>query len=186
VAERDDDAPLDELRAAWRSLAPDNPAERVDAPDSETRATLDWLRAAWQATASDAPTAPPLQLPWRLRLTAARRRLLPLAPWLAAAGLLVALLREFTAPYAAPTAPSRGDLVVDASPDAAPVAAGPTVVHVPDPIAFPDVIPLTAVDAHRMEMRRGPVRLILVLPTALPKTPDSSPDAEPGSAKELR
>jgi len=189
VAERDDDAPLDELRAAWRTLAPDDPGERLDEPDAATRATLDWLRAAWQATGADTPSSPPLRLPWRLRLTAARRRLLPLAPWLAAAGLLVALLREFTAPHAArPTtpAPSRGDLVVDASPDAAPVAAGPSIVHVPDPIAFPDVIPLTAVDAHRMEMRRGPVRLILVLPTALPKTSDPSPDAEPGSAKELR
>ena len=185
MAERDDDAPLDELRAAWRTLAPVDPAERVDAPDSETRATLDWLRAAWQATAADTPSSPPLRVPWRLRLTAARRRLLPLAPWLAAAGLLVALLREFTAPHSARQAmraPSRGDLVVEASPDAAPVAAGPTIVHVPDPIAFPDVIPLTAVDAHRMEMRRGPVRLILVLPTA----PVPSPDAEPGSAKELR
>jgi hypothetical protein len=186
VAERDDDAPLDELRVAWRTLAPSDPGERLDEPDPATRATLDWLRAAWQTTASDAPTAPPLRLPWRLRLTAARRRLLPLAPWLAAAGLLVALLREVTAPRAAPPPPSRGDLVVDASPDAAPVAAGPTIVHVPDPIAFPDVIPLTAVDAHRMEMRRGPVRLILVLPTAPPKTPESPHDAEPGSAKELR
>lgn len=189
MAERDDDAPLDELRAAWRTLAPADPAEQLDEPDAATRATLDWLRAAWQATASDAPTAPPLRLPWRLRLTAARRRLLPLAPWLAAAGLLVVLLREFTAPHSArpaTRAPSRGDLVVEASPDAAPVAAGPTIVHVPDPIAVSDVIPLTAVDAHRMEMRRGPVRLILVLPTALPKTPDPSHDAEPGSAKELR
>ena len=192
MAERDDagdELGLAELRAAWRMLAPDDPAERLGEPDAATRATLDWLRAAWQATAADTPSAPALRVPWRLRLTAARRRLRPLAPWLAAAGLLVALLREFTAPRAAPhaaRAPSRGDLVVDASPDVAPVAAGPTIVRVPDPIAFPDVIPLTAVDAHRMEMRRGPVRLILVLPNAPPKAAESPHEAEPGSAKELR
>lgn len=198
MAERDDargdeagdESGLAELRAAWRTLAPEDPAERLDEPDAATRATLDWLRTAWQASASDAPE---LRLPWRLRLGAARRRLRPLAPWLAAAGLLVALLREVTAPRGATQSgrvPSRGDLVVEASPDVAPVAPGPTVVHVPDPIALPDVIPLTAVDAQRMEMRRGPVRLILVQPTvqptAPPRSPDSSHDAEPGSAKELR
>jgi len=186
VPERDDDElALDELRAAWRTLAPDDPSAGVDAPDAATQAALEWMRAAWRSAAIDAPLdAAPPRLPWRARWTVARRRALPLLPWLAAAGLLVAVLREVTPPRAAP-APSRGDLVVGTSPDFAPVAAGPTIVHVPDPISVTDVVPLTAVDAHRMEMRHGPVRLILVMPT--PSTPShTSTTAEPGSAKELR
>jgi hypothetical protein len=164
VPERDDDElVLDELRAAWRTLAPDDPSARIDAPDAATQAALEWMRAAWNATAADAPPdAAPIRPPWRARWTVARRRALPLLPWLAAAGLLFAVLREFTPPH-----------------------AGPTIVHVPDPISVSDVVPLTAVDAHRMEMRHGPVRLILVMPT--PSTPShTSPTAEPGSAKELR
>jgi hypothetical protein len=165
VPERDDDElALDELRAAWRTLAPDDPSERVDAPDAATQAALDWMRAAWSATAADAPLdATPLRLPWRARWTVARRRARPLLPWLAAAGLLVAVLREVTTPRAVQT-----------------------IVPVPDPITVSDVIPLTAVDAHRMEMRHGPVRLILVMPTPSTTSHAASQKAEPGSAKELR
>src|SRR5262249_3275032 len=150
ASDADDEQALAELRDAWRTLAPDDPTARVDAPDDATRATLDWLRDAWRSAAHDAPTTSrPSAPPWRARWPAGRGRLAPLAPWLAAAALLIAALRTTLAPSAV-APPSRGDLVVDAG-STPPPAPDPIVIHVPDPIAVSDVIPLTAVDARSMQ-----------------------------------
>jgi RNA polymerase sigma factor (sigma-70 family) len=173
VPERDDDElALDELRAAWRTLAPDDPSARVDSPDAATQAALEWMRAAWQATASDAPTAPPLRLPWRLRLL---RGAAPPAAARAVArgGGVCSSCCCASSPRRAPHDRPRGRRRAATSsstlrPTLASVLGRPAIVPVPDPITVSDVIPLTAVDAHRMEMRHGPVRLILVMPTPRP------------------
>jgi len=143
--------PLDALGAAWRSLAPPDPAAALDAPDPATRAAIDWMRAAWQAGAPAAPTA----IPWRLRLRLARPSVRPLLPWIAAAAatLLVALLLR-----PAPSPPPGAEPV-----ELAAHPHPPEPSHAGSPGASPELVSLSA---DRMELRSGPVRLILFTPGA--------------------
>jgi len=140
--------PLAELSAAWRALPPPDPTSIVDAPDPATRAAIAWLQDAWRAS------APALsldrKLPWRLRIRLARRRARPITRWLASAAavLLVLSLLSRTS-RRSPLAPppelaSQRVAAVDAS-------------H--EPVSEP-----VSVTADRMELRSGPVRLILLTP----------------------
>jgi hypothetical protein len=174
MAERDDD-PLALLAAEWRRLAPPDPTAAVDAPDEATRATVEWLRAAWQASAPATSV-----LPWTIRLRAARRTCLP---WVAAAAAILLAVALLLPSNRGARSLSSGDRIVDLPAAVAPVAVAPVAVA-PVAVESParDAIPLVAVDARRMEMRRGPVRLILVTPS--PLVQNTPHHAEPGSAKE--
>lgn len=138
TTERD---PLDELRAAWRAMAPPDPTASVDARDEPTRAAVAWMRSAWAAAAPPPTSA----LPWRVRLRIARPRVVRALPWVAAAAALVVCTALL----------GRGGRTEH---DAAPV---PELVARPEPIAKPELVSLSA---DRMELRSGPVRLILFTP----------------------
>lgn len=153
------DPAIDEFAALWRELVPPDPAAAVDAPDAATRALLERLRGAWRACAP-ASSAPPWPIRWRL----ARRRLAPPVAAAAAAVLLLALGHFLLPRPHAPVIP----------PPAAPAAA-----TTPAPAA----IPLVSIDPARMELRRGPVRVILVTPPPVarhsPKDTEHFPVKEP-------
>jgi hypothetical protein len=144
MSERD---PLDELAARWRRLEPPDPTAAIDGPDAATRAAIGWMRDAWRAATPAAPRA----LPWRLRARLLRRTALP---WLAAAAAIVAvafLLSRAGDPGRRPTG----------RPDPVRVAA-----QEPSLRSF-------ACAPDRIELRSGPVRLILFTTTTAP-APDGA------------
>jgi hypothetical protein len=55
VAERD---PLDALRAAWRELEPPRPDAELEERERETEAAVEWLRAAWRKASPAPARAP--------------------------------------------------------------------------------------------------------------------------------
>jgi hypothetical protein len=178
MRERDDDEPLpelsSELASLWRAMPSPDPTAVVDRPDAATRATVAWLRTAYVAS-GPASSA----LPWRIRVRSLRRRSIPwLAPWIAAAALLLAIALLLPSNRRAASV-ARGDLIVAPPvaglPTSAPTVATPVSAMPVFSTQIPDAIPLVAFDARRMEMRRGPVRLILVT---------NSKPAERSSAKE--
>jgi len=152
--EPESDPELMKLHAAWRAMTPPDPTAGLESPDPRTAATLDWMRAAWSASA---PAAPPA-LPWRLRLQLARRRAAPSAPWLAAAAAVIAAIALFVRDGARDrvreaTTPPCVELATEPNP--APPRADPEV----------DAPKLVSLTADRMELRSGPVRLILFNPS---------------------
>jgi hypothetical protein len=95
----------------------------------------------------------------------ARRRRSTLVPYAAAAAaaLLVAAALLLARPDARRFAERHE--VAEVPPSVAPPGAEPAAFDVPaPPPALRNPVPLVAVDARRMEMRSGPVRLILVTP----------------------
>jgi len=143
--------PLDDLARAFREWpAPDATRELRD-EDQATRRAVAWMVAALRAQAP-ASAAPPQSL---------RRRAPAPRPWqlrdwrpLAAAAVLLALLGGpllLVEDIHDPPAPR----VADASPPAAPPAGpGPATATSPGLVV--------AVDRERIELRSGPVRLLLL------------------------
>lgn len=157
MSERDPLDPLEELAAQWRRLEPPDATAAVDAPDDATRAAIGWMREAWRAAAPAAPR----DLPWKLRARLLRRRALP---WLAAAAAIVAV--AFLLSRAGePGGRSLG------RPDPVRVAA-----QVPSHRSF-DCAP------DRIELRSGPVRLILFTNTT-PTTTTTAPAPDGAGARE--
>jgi hypothetical protein len=150
------DDPLRELAAAFRSLEPPDPTTSVESPDAATSAALNWLRAAWRASA---PAAPPA-LPWGVRARLALRRGGPVVRAAAAAAALLAgaffLARSLASrPEPAPTRIATQPSFLESDEAAR--------SHAPEADdAAPRLVSLTA---DRMEMRSGPVRLILFTPS---------------------
>jgi hypothetical protein len=131
------DALGDALRRAWSELSAPEPDAPAGDPAEEAAAA--WMRAAWSAL-----EPPPAELPFAVRRRARRARLAPLAlaaglTGLAAAAVLamVVALRERAAEHA--------DALARAGAE-----------------AHEETIEVAAVDAGRMELRSGPVRLILL------------------------
>jgi len=126
--------PIEGLREAWGDLEAPPPDRVLEAPDAETRAALEWMREAWRAL-----EPPAARIPWRVRLA---RRAGGLRPIAAAAAVLVAAVVFGRGFFDAPSRPHEA---------VQPLAALPEVR-------------IASLDPDRMELRSGPVRLILLTP----------------------
>ena len=138
----DEELPLDELRAAWTSLRPREPAEEADQADARTGEVVDWLRAAWGTV-----EAPVLQRPGP-RVPAGRLLFLRgsrLAKGVAAAAVVLVAFGSW-ALFQRPAPDVR-------SPDE------DMQVHVPPAPA--DGPRVASLGPDYIELRSGPVRLIL-------------------------
>jgi len=157
----DERDPLEALRAAWRAIEPADPGSLAEEQlDPATRAVIQRLRRAY-ALAGPEPAA----LPWRIRLALHRRALRRVAVAALVLALSALAVREFAHPSGSQTAP-----------EPAPIAAEPAA-------AAEAGVLLASLTPERMELRSGPVRLILLTPA-----PDlggsSAPDARSEPAPE--
>ena len=160
--------PLRPFTSAWRALTPPEPTAPLKTPDAETAATIAWLRRAWQTVAPDraAPSAPPNELPWRLRRRIALARIArpfrDVGPGLvAAAAVVLAALFFFAGEHgSSPPLHEEGAIPTE-------LAAGPAPDSITAVSPAPSSVPvLTQISADRMELRSGPVRLILFTPNS--------------------
>jgi len=135
--------PLELLAASWKRLEAPSPARDLEKEDEVTRRAVLWLRQAWSTL-----EAPVLRAPRRLRFAPFRRRVL--RPAVAAALLLAAGAALFL-PGRPQETRSAAEIVVRA----------PNPPE-PRPVLLPDSRP------GRMELRSGPVRLILLQPNKKP------------------
>lgn len=167
--ERDFDVEEDEawaaewadLRAAWLRLPAPEPAGELAAADAETRAAVAWMCAAWDVVAI--PASVPLLAagPSRVHTVRPRRSRLVLPASLAAAGLLLFALAGLWLFGSGRLAGSDAPIVR--------VAGG---LPRPDPSTRKAAaLRVAAVDAERIELRSGPVRLLLI--TAGSSGPDA-------------
>lgn len=136
------DLPLDELRSAWSSLEAPEPR-----PDAATVASVEWMRAAWRAL--PVPAADPSVLVSRRR----RAERQTIATWAAAATVLLAGI-AFSVQRLTP--PARSGVEVTAI-GGEPSSTKPYIA---------------AVESDRVEMRSGPVRLILLTNDPEPRGTD--------------
>ena len=139
------DLPLDELRRAWERLETPRPEPELEDCDPRTRAAVAWMQAAWSRVEAPAPRVP-----------LARPALRP-QPWMlplaAAAGVLLALAVVF--------ALQRLGVGVRPADVDTPIAAQPASQGAPAPRPD-DAVELAALAPDRVELRSGPVRLILL------------------------
>lgn len=133
--ERDDAERVRALRELYRRLTPPAPADELAEADAEAARAVRWMQAAWRGL-----EVPPAVAPVR-RVAVSRSRLVRRAlPWLVAAGVLAggtALWLRARGPQPAPSPEEH-------------LSAAPVVVE--------------DVRADRMELRSGPVRLVLLSP----------------------
>lgn len=130
--------PRDPLRALWDAVEPPAAHRTLDGEDDATRAAVAWLQGAYARL--EPAAAPP-----RLGLVPHRARRWPRRIALAAAAAALLLLAR-----AAWNEPRPGLTL-------------PTEAWIPPPAAAPEVQVLAS-DAQRLELRSGPVRLILLHP----------------------
>lgn len=166
---RDDE--LDALRAAWERLDAPEPDRALDEPDEATRAAVEWMRTAWAAL-EPPPVAVPVPSPARLEEARTHRRwpllgaLAALLAALAAAGLWAGLERRREEP-----GPVVGVLTVPTvEPDASGALEPADGIDGSSPAAREDgpssAVQVAALSEERMELRSGPVRLILLTDSA--------------------
>ncbi|HVS11539.1 MAG TPA: hypothetical protein VMS76_16845, partial [Planctomycetota bacterium] len=153
--ERDDRDPLEALRAAWRRVEPADPGSLAERElDGATRAVIQRLRRAYALAAPE-----PAALPWRVRLRAHRRALRRVA----VAALVLALAALATRELAKPSGSQLPS-------EPAPIAAEPAA-------AAEAGVLLASLTPECMELRSGPVRLILLTPA-----PGDSPAPDDGDS----
>lgn len=152
--------PLDELRDAWNSLDAPEPADDPVDADPATRAAVEWMRQAWATVEPTREPSVPRPAPI-LRPSFARRPLVPLAAAVLLAGFAALLWwsagddRDETR-----DAPA----VVDVDPPVTKIEEH----RVPQPERVPELpVPeyghqLASLSSNHLEMRSGPVRLILL------------------------
>lgn len=143
-----DDLPLDELRRAWRGLASPLPAEELDDCDAGTRASVEWMQAAWSSLEVPEPRVPhsrPQLAPQFAWQRSPRRALESALPYAAAAALLVTLW------FAGSEQSLQRPEQVARSQTEAPL--NPSDYEGPQ---------LAALSSDHLELRSGPVRLILL------------------------
>jgi len=170
---REPDDVLDALARAFRELPAPPPARELDAEDEVTRRAVAWMAAAFRAQ-SPASSAPPAAILARTAQPAPRRERRTWRPLAAAAAVLVLL---------------GGALLLaehvlhprTATPRVTPVAQAPETgipaPHTTPPDITPPAAPasgVVAVAADHLELRSGPVRMLLFL------------NAPPSSREDLR
>jgi len=155
---RDDE--LDPLREAWRELDAPEPERALEQPDEAARAALEWMRGAWARV-----EPPPALVPGSLRRARRAPRWFALAAAAGIGALLLWAALEGAGGGSAPD-PERGATVARAEVDA------PVPVPAPEPSAAAEElsaaleqVEIAALSADRMELRSGPVRLILLTET---------------------
>ena len=155
---KDDDEGLDALRRAFEALPAPPPVRELGAEDDDTRRVVAWLAAAWSAQAP-ASSAPPAALrPAALRPGALPRRAEFAWRPLAAAAVVLVLLGGslLVAHVLRGRVASRPALPVVRTP----AAPAPALVETPAPPPQPGVV---AAAADHLELRSGPVRMLLFL-----------------------
>ena len=148
--------PLEDLREAWQSLEAPEPADELDAADARTREVVAWLRAAWRTVEpARQPRVPAGASILRPRF--GRPALLRLA----AAALILALgAAVFWRPGA--EAPGRPGEDEPAEPVVADGPGGPVPEVIPEQPVPEGRVQLASLSSEHIEMRSGPVRLILL------------------------
>jgi hypothetical protein len=153
--------PLDDLARAFRDWPA--PAATRDLPDEDeaTRGTVAWMAAALRAQAPSPAAAAPPRAPWRRAPAPARWRLRDWRPLAAAAVLLLLLggpllLVTDRGPRPAPPLADAGPAVPQPAPD------GPAAPLPPEPVMATEPGLVVAVDRQRIELRSGPVHLLLL------------------------
>jgi hypothetical protein len=151
AGELHDDDPLDALRDAWRTAAGPDPERGAD--DDASAAVAAWLRGAWDVLEAPAVSEDAIRrlAPRGAPPVLSERRAAPVQAWVGVAAAAAILL--WAALGRAPGGGNRVD-VASATPTANENASGPT----------PDLAPIEVTDVTpaRMELRSGPVRLVLL------------------------
>jgi hypothetical protein len=143
MTDHDDRELFEGLGAAWRNQPVPQPGGDLVATDAVTQRTVQWLAAAWAAQA-----VPPVRLP--ARITRRHARTAWRVSWrpLAAAAVLILIL----------TVP-----LMQREPGPTPVDHGtPPPVVAANPLSPPQTPTVTA---DGLELRSGPVRLLLLSKT---------------------
>jgi hypothetical protein len=148
--EQREELPLDELREAWWSETPAEPADELDEADPKTRDTVAWMRAAWQGLEVPEPRLPAAR---RARPARLRPRLVPLA--LAAAAALLAALGIYLATDA-------GEVERMPAPETHLAQGGSPREPANEATEVASSGDLAYLGSDRMELRSGPVRLVLL------------------------
>ena len=169
------DERIDELRAAWSELRPrDVDAEAEGAPaDALTRSAVTWTQAAWSRL--EPRLGVEELLASRRRTRSVRRANAPSllrgplrGARLAAAALVLVGLGLLLARVSGPFGPTTGDAgdelvggpqVTPPVPDPAPSAGPASAASAPEP-----GLRLASLSPEHLELRSGPVRLILLRP----------------------
>jgi hypothetical protein len=167
---RSDDE-LEALRAAWEWLEAPEPDRALDEPDEATRAAVEWMRSAWAAL-----EPPPVEVPApsasRVEPSAQRRwpmlgALAALLAALVAAGLWAGLERPAQRGTRAVVGVLTGPSV---EPEASGALEPADELDASSPAAREDArssaVQVAALSEDQMELRSGPVRLILLTNTA--------------------
>jgi hypothetical protein len=146
VTELEPDEPIPELRALYRGLRPAEPADELAETAPETERVVRWAQGAWRALPVPAMALPRRRAP--ARRSHARR-------WvLAAAGLLALLTLAWRLRPRTTEPARRAELGAFSAPE-------PRV----------EILELTP---ERVELRSGPVRLVLLGPPTPAPTDDPS------------
>jgi hypothetical protein len=149
-APREDEARVDAWRELYERLEPPPLADEADAGDAESARAVAWMRAAWRNLDVPVASAPPLHGRHTPAPSARRSwNLHRLAPLALAAAALLAALALWRARASQPNAP-RGD--------------GSSTPRQGD-------VELLAVRSDQVELRSGPVRLVLLAPSSTEPAP---------------
>jgi hypothetical protein len=164
---REPDEVLDALGRAFRELPAPAPARELGAEDEATRRAVAWMAEAWQAQ-SPASSAPPAAI-FARSARPVLRRVRPLWRPLAAAAAVLLLLGGgllLAERLGQPRAATRPEPTVAHAP---PIDIPAPQVPAPEP-APPDITPpatsasgVVAVAEDHLELRSGPVRMLLFL-----------------------
>ena len=150
--------PLDDLREAWRSVEPPPPADELADADPTTRAVVGWLREAWQGLEPRNPLRPPVPAPVLAFRPATLARL-------AVAALVVALAAAlFWRPEGARV---------------------PEMEVVPERLVPRERVQFASLTSEHIEMRSGPVRLILLTGDGHPADGGAGDDHEDDNDNDL-
>ncbi len=152
--------PLDDLRAAWRSLEAPAPTDELADADPRTRRAVEWMRAAWATVEPERELAPPRPVP-----VAAPRLLPPPVLLRLAAAILVATLAAllwWRPDGSAAVEEGAPGLTADSDAPSAPDRRVPEPERVPEQPVLEHVVQFASLSSEKLEMRSGPVRLVLL------------------------